>query len=262
MKTKFGVVLSLMAGVVVWLAVTSGAAAVAAEPGGSPFSQERLEGRALANSIVTQKPTEGNSLTGSLKIRPATGKRVEIPIKFQTLITATNWQNLYLMHDSANNRAALLTVIHAPPRPNLFVLATIAGTGGETEEVAQLTGNQAMIPFAGSDFWVIDLGLEFFHWPVQRVIKKEMHKGMACRVLESTNPKPAPGAYRRVVSWVDTETLGIVKAEAYDANDKLFKTFTPKKFKKIAGRWQLKEMEIRNERADSRTTIAFDLPDD
>lgn len=266
MKTKFGVVLSTVAGVVVWLAVATatpvGAAPAAAEAGGSPFSQERLEGRALANSIIAQKPIEGNSLTGSLKIRPESGKRVEIPIKFQTLVTATNWQNLYLMHDTGNNRAALLTVIHSPPRPNLFVLATIAGTGGETEQVTQLTGNQAMIPFAGSDFWVIDLGLEFFHWPVQRVIKKELVKGMACRALESINPKPAPGAYRRVVSWVDTETLGIVKAEAYDANDKLFKTFTPKKFKKVNGRWQLKEMEIRNERADSRTTIAFDLPDD
>ncbi len=266
MKTKYGWVLSTVTGVGVWLAAATvpvvGAAPGAAELGGSPFSQERLEGRALANSIVAQKPVEGNSLTGSLTIRPATGKRVEIPINFQTLVTATNWQNLYLMHDTGNNRAALLTVIHTPPRPNLFVLATIAGTGGETEQVTQLTGNQAMIPFAGSDFWVIDLGLEFFHWPVQRVIKKEKVSRMDCRVLESTNPKPAPGAYRRVLSWVDAETLGIVKAEAYDANDKLFKTFTPKKFKKVNGRWQLKEMEIRNERADSRTTIAFDLSDE
>ena len=55
---------------------------------------------------------------------------------------------------------------------------------------------------------------------------------------------------------------GDAKAEAYDANDRLFKTFTPKKFKKLAGRWQLKEMEIRNVRADSKTTISFDLPDD
>ncbi len=258
MKTKLWVGLPLLAGMVGWLAL----GARAAESGGSVFDQARLEGRALANSIVSQKPTEGNTLIGKLTILPAgTSKRTEIPIKFQTLVSATNWQNLYLMHDLARNRAALLTVIHAPPKPNVFVLATVAGTGG-SEEVTQLTGNQAMMPFAGSDFWVIDLGLEFFHWPVQRVTSKEFLKGMACRVLESVNPNPAPGAYRRVVSWVDIETLGIVKAEAYDANDRLFKTFTPKKFKKLAGRWQLKEMEIRNVRADSKTTISFDLPDD
>jgi hypothetical protein len=232
-----------------------------ANPPAAAFSQEYLEGRALANAIIAQKPGEGNNLTGALKIKDAKGKRSEIPIKFQTLVTSTNWQNVYLMHDAAKNRAALLTVIHAPNRPNLFVMATIAGTGGD-EEVTQLEGNQAMIPFAGSDFWVIDLGLEFFHWPVQRVLKKEMKSSMACRVLESTNPNPAPGAYRRVISWVDVETLGIVKAEAYDANNKLMKTFTPKKFKKVSGRWQLKEMEMLNERTDSRTTITFDLPDE
>ena len=65
-----------------------------------------------------------------------------------------------------------------------------------------------------------------------------------------------------MISWVDVETLGIVKAEAYDANNKLMKTFTPKKFKKVSGRWQLKEMEMLNERTDSRTTITFDLPDE
>ena len=27
-----------------------------------------------------------------------------------------------------------------------------------------------MTPFAGSDFWVADLGLEFFHWPEQKVL--------------------------------------------------------------------------------------------
>ena len=257
MKTNLWLGLPLLAGIFGLLAGN----ARADESGGSLFDQARLEGRALANSIVSQKPIEGNTLIGKLTIRPSSGKRTEIPIKFQTLVTATNWQNLYLMHDMVRNRAALLTVIHAPPKPNVFVLATVAGTGG-SEEVTQLMGNQAMIPFAGSDFWVIDLGLEFFHWPVQRVTAKEFASGMACRVLESLNPNPAPGAYRRVVSWVDIETLGIVKAEAYDANDRMLKTFTPKKFKKIAGRWQLKEMEIFNKRADSKTTIAFDLPDE
>ncbi len=259
MKTLLWLILPVWAG----MAGLLGVEARAAEGGGSLFDQARLEGRALANSIISQKPTEGNTLVGKLTILPSgSSKRSEIPIKFQTLVTATNWQNLYLMHDTARNRAALLTVIHAPPKPNLFVLATIAGTGGATEEVTQLTGNQAMIPFAGSDFWVIDLGLEFFHWPVQKVVNKEFYRNMSCKVLESVNPNPAPGAYRRVLSWVDIETLGIVKAEAYDANDRLFKTFNPKKFKKVAGRWQLKEMEIRNVRADSKTTIAFDLPDE
>ena len=48
-----------------------------------------------------------------------------------------------------------------------------------------------MIPFAGSDFWIADLGLEFFHWPEQKVLKKEFRRNCSCVVLESTNPNPA-----------------------------------------------------------------------
>ena len=132
MKTNLWLGLPLLAGIFGLLACN----ARADESGGSLFDQARLEGRALANSIVSQKPIEGNTLIGKLTIRPSSGKRTEIPIKFQTLVTATNWQNLYLMHDMVRNRAALLTVIHAPPKPNVFVLATVAGTGG-SEEVTQ-----------------------------------------------------------------------------------------------------------------------------
>ena len=82
--------------------------------------------------------------------------------------------------------------------------------------------------------------------------------GAACHVLESINPRLAPGAYRRVISWVMADSPGIVRAEVYDHDGKLFKIFTPKRLKKIDGRWHLKEMEIRNEQADTRTSITLD----
>jgi hypothetical protein len=116
-----------------------------------------------------------------------------------------------------------------------------------------------MTPFANSDFWLADLGLEFFHWPEQRLLKSEMRSGRSCRVLESLNPAPAPGAYARVVSWIDNETSGIVHAEAYDLKNKRLKEFDPKEFKKIKGQWQLQEMRIENNQTGSRTWIEFNL---
>ena len=116
-----------------------------------------------------------------------------------------------------------------------------------------------MAPFADSDFWIADLGLEFFHWPDQKVLRHEDKRTRACAVLESTNPNPAPGAYSRVDSWIDNETFGIVHAEAYDANGKLLKVFDPKSFKKVNGQWELQDMEIRNVQTKSRTSIKFDL---
>ncbi|MGP8021051.1 MAG: outer membrane lipoprotein-sorting protein [Limisphaerales bacterium] len=116
-----------------------------------------------------------------------------------------------------------------------------------------------MRSFAGSDFWVEDLSLEFFHWPEQKILKHEMRRGRACQILESTNPSPSPNGYSRVVSWIDNETLGIVQAEAYDAKGELLKEFYPKSFKKVNGQWELQEMEIRNDQTGSRTRLEFDL---
>jgi hypothetical protein len=116
-----------------------------------------------------------------------------------------------------------------------------------------------MVPFANSDFWICDLGLEFFHWPEQKVIKHEERRTRECEVLESTNPDPAAGGYSHVDSWIDDESHGIVHAEAYDAKGKLLKVFDPKSFKKVNGQWELQDMEIRNVQTKSRTWIKFDL---
>lgn len=116
-----------------------------------------------------------------------------------------------------------------------------------------------MIPFADSDFWIADLGLEFFHWPEQKILRHEMRRGRSCKVLESINPSPSTNGYSRVVSWIDNESGGIVHAEAYDAKDKLLKEFDPKSFKKVNGQWELQDMEIRNVQTGSRTRLEFDL---
>jgi len=121
-----------------------------------------------------------------------------------------------------------------------------------------------MVPFAGSDFWAADLGLEFLHWPQQRILRKQMRKGLVCDVLQSINPEPARGAYSRVLSWIAAnrpEDIVIVHAEAFDTKDKLLKEFDPKKIEKVNGLWQLEEMEIRNRQTGSRTRIDFNLND-
>jgi hypothetical protein len=104
--------------------------------------------------------------------------------------------------------------------------------------------------------------LEFFHWPQQKVLKREMRRSRDCTVLESTNPNPSTDGYLRVVSWIDNESSGIVQAEAYDAKNKLLKEFAPKSFTKVNGQWQLQEMEIRNVQTGSRTRLEFDLKKD
>ena len=109
-------------------------------------------------------------------------------------------------------------VIHTDGQPNRYEL--INGNDKKT-----LTGEQLMVPFAGSDFWITDLGLEFLHWPKQQVLRNQMSHGRSCNVLESSNPQPTSNGYASIQSWIDVETGGIVHAEAFDARKKRIKQF-------------------------------------
>jgi hypothetical protein len=225
-----------------------------------------IQGRQLAQQILEQQPAESFTNTGVLKIREAKGGHAEIPVKFEVVVTGTNWMSIYEKTLPTNETGfSMLTVMHDGSISNQYrMTVSFAGQPGLhfTKERSDFV---ATLPFAG-DFLAADLGLEYFHWPVQKILKPyEMRRGRPCKVLESTNPNLAstnvfpPIPYSRVVSWIDNETLGIVQAEAYDAKGKLLKEFYPKDFKKVNGQWELGEMEMINDQTGSQTWINFDL---
>jgi hypothetical protein len=116
-------------------------------------------------------------------------------------------------------------------------------------------------PFAGSDFWACDLGLDFLHWPNQRVPRHEFRSSVSCWVLESSTPNPAPGGYARVVSWVTVEYgEALIHAEAYDKAGKRMKEFSIGSLEKVNGQRELKNMKIRNVRTGQETELKFELP--
>ncbi len=228
------------------------------EPRPAPLNPVEAEkqGRALVAELLVQRPEQNTTNTGTVRIRDAAGKERDIPVRFEITATPTNWISTYetLTPEKEPGRVKL-TVIHAPGQPNQYQL--VSCTNGVPK---QLTPDQTMIPFAGSDFWVADLGLEFLHWPKQRLLRKEMRHSKSCDVLESINPAPVPGGYARVVSWITIEPPhGIVHADAYDAPGEVLKRFDPKSLEKIQGEYQLEEMEIRNRKTGTQTVIKFNL---
>ncbi len=228
------------------------------------LSDAEIQGRKLAQQLFEQIPATNSTETGVLKIRDGSGKTVEIPIGFRISITETNWKSYYnirkIIDPKENNPGVTsLVVTHNRNTPNEYQFYEFFSDIKINPVEKEPVGNQAMVSFAGSDFWLCDLGLEFFHWPQQKVLKKEIKRSRGCTVLESTNPEPATNAYSRVVSWIDDESDGIVQAEAYDFNGKLLKEFTPKSFKKVNGQWQVGTMQMENVQTDSRTRLEFDL---
>jgi hypothetical protein len=240
------------------------------------LSDAEIQGRNLARQLCDSQPAENFTNKGMLEIR-SKGITTNFPIDFQAIISKTNWQYVYSVSfahgfDSKSNffsGGESITVIHSILEPNQYIYQQWANiqfyTRGRPGVVIgphgsnNLLGDQTFIWFGQSDFWICDLGLEFFHWPEQKILKRENSRGRVCKVLESTNSNPSPDGYSRVDSWIDEETLGIVQAYAYDAQGKKLKEFYPKDFKKVDGQWQVGMMEMDNVQTGSRSRIEFDL---
>jgi hypothetical protein len=221
------------------------------------------EAHALVAEILAVRPEQNVTNTGWITITDSEGKERKIPVRFEVMPTPTNLFTVYQTLPSAGAPGGLkLTVIHSEGQPNRYLLFDPATSGATNTVAKELTRAQIMAPFAGSDFWIADFGLEFLHWPKQRLLERNVishHK--ACRRLESINPSPVPGGYARVESWIMIESPhGLMHADAYDAQRNVLKHFDPKNIEKVEGEYQLKEIEIRNPNTDSQTVIEFNLP--
>ncbi len=212
-------------------------------------------GMALARQLRAQKPAQEVHTSGVLRIRDAQGKRTEIPIRFDVILHTNSWWSLYEVQGSVPNLKQKILVIHSPEQTNQYFLVKPNTAGSNPPDRIPLGDADLFQSFGGSDFWVADLGLEFLHWPKQRLVKTEMRRGRSCRVLESLALRSEGLGYDRVLSWVDIETGGIVRAEAYRENQQLIKEFSLRSIKK----GQLKEIQLRNTQTDSVTRLEFDL---
>ncbi len=240
------------------------------------LSDAEIQGRQLAQRLCDARPAENLTNTGVLQIRYGNGKHFEVPIVCRAVVTISvansniiipDWQTFY--QATLTNQTEYLRVIHATDLTDIYSYSTNASDAvpvlGDIPLIGHLFGSHPvsgpalMSPFAGSDFWICDLGLEFFHWPEQKVLKKEVHRSCGCTVLESTNPHPSTNGYSRVVSWIDSDSLGIVEAYAYDFAGKKLKNFYPKNLKKVNGQYQVQTMIMENLQTGSRTRLEFDL---
>ena len=215
------------------------------------LSDAEIQGRQLAQQLRNARP-ENITNTGVFKIRDAKKQRLEIPVRFQITAAQAGSPNWEACYETTGTNHWLLTISHSADQPNHYRLV-------RRDEPADLTGNETAIPFAGSDFWIADFGLEFLFWPEQKILKKEFHNNCACVVLESTNPHPATNGYGRVVSWIDEESGSVIEARAYDGTDKPLKDFNLKSLAKVNGHWQVEAVIMDNVQTGSRTRLEFDL---
>ena len=227
----------------------------------NPTAQaSNAEGQALAAELRSARPREDLEVKGSLKIRDAGGRRTRVPFRYWFLHGEKSWQNIYETDAQGQVPAEKLVVIHTEGQANRYLHSRAGERKVSPAESAALAGDQAMVPFGSSDFWITDLGLEFLHWPEQRIVEEakiKMRKGRPCKVLESSNPRPGAAGYTRVRSWVDAEKRQPILAEAYGPDNRLIKEFEIGSVTKVNGQWELKNLEMRNVKTDSQTILEF-----
>lgn len=234
------------------LAISTRAQGTKAVPDRGP--SEKIDANALLREIVGMAPRSAREIAGVLKIRDADGGQKKVPIRW-TMVPLTNqWHDIFQTPQGTELPSEVLRIIHASSA-NVYEFSR----GGEKVHEAS---TNLFIPFGASDFWLADLGLEFLHWPNAKHVKTEMRKSRPCYVIETLNPNPKKNEYPRVLSWIDTEHGGLIRAEAYTANGKLWKEFSIGSIKKVDGRWQIKELHIRNDLTDTDTRLEFELNTD
>jgi hypothetical protein len=241
--------------------------AVGARAQTNTLSDAEVQGRDLARQILELHPLTNFTQAGTLKYSNANKHKFEFLFECRTLVWPGTWDSIYNITTTNDCKTSKLLIHHFDQQRNRYeyphhLLNEVPGLsiGVGAEGTNDSDSNIRSVQFAGTDFWITDLGLEFFHWPAQKILKHEVRRSRGCAVLESTNPSPATNGYSRVVSWIDEESLGIVQAYAYDARGKKLKEFYPKDFKKDANsQWQVGMMEMDNVQTKSRSRIEFDL---
>ena len=221
------------------------------------------EGRQLVNDLLVRLPAEHTEVLGLLKMRSPEGPITEVPIKMVVRSKTNSWEDTYETQPTGDRLGEVLVIRHHGLAPSEYLYGRFKQRG-EKVDLAPVSGELLFQPLAGSDFYLGDLGLEFLHWPSQKIVRKEMRKSRSCRVVESTHPNPTEKGYFRVLSWIDFESGNLILAEAYDSKNRRLKEFSIRKISRTEGKAQLKEIEMRNDQTDSRTRLEFnlDLPDE
>ncbi len=239
MRAKFPVMVLIVA-----LAVGAHAAIPVAPP--TPLN-DPVEGWKLAQQLRQMAPVEETEFAGEFVMERAGSSDQRVPVSVRVTLHPSGWTTVYVARLS--NAAPMLVIHRATNAPGRYEFSP--DTNREPPRAVTAVANE----FAGSDFTWQDLGIEFIHWPGQVLLTREMRKGRGCHVLESR--PDGTNLYSRVVSWIDEETLGVLMAEAYDAGGRMLKQFEVRGFKKVAGRWQVREMELRNRRTKAGTRLEF-----
>jgi hypothetical protein len=187
-----------------------------ADVGSTNVPADSLIARVLAN-----RPTKDFSLKARLYVTREEVVQVEVLVKNSASETRTIYRN---------DKTQLLVVqpVHGEPRYYL-------------KGVGELTGEQRMGRLLGSQFSYYDLGMPFLQWPSPKLLDEGRVRGHDCFVVMMTATNQP---YARAKVWIDKVYAAPLRAETFDADDRLVKRIGITSFKRLGEIWIPRGIEI------------------
>lgn len=108
---------------------------------------------------------------------------------------------------------------------------------------------------AKTDISWMDLSLSFFWWPGGRTVGAQEVKGRACYIIDLPAPPDTFPGCSGVRLWIDPKIPVMLRAEAYDTEEKLMRRMDVKSFKKINDRWFIQNIEVESLPSKHRTAL-------
>lgn len=202
----------------------------------------------LMASVVTQLPREALTVTGEIEVTRRHGV-VTKKVLFEMLLHfgAENPSARYSLRDALGKDLARLTLT----RRDSKVEKTYASGDPLQPAAVPDTG----VPVLDTDMTWQDLTLSFLWWTNGAVVGEDVVKGRACTVVELRAPPDEPTGKVRL--WVDKQVPMMLQAEAFDGDGKKIRSLWIKSFRKIKGRWMVREMEVQQEPPRHRTHVTI-----
>jgi hypothetical protein len=254
-------VLQMFLGLALWIPVLAGTdvaksgipvSAATAASKVLPDAEAEGQGREWAVRLRSSAPEQASTNQAILRIRGREGRK-KVPVTVITRPGDDRWSVEYRVGSEGGAATTQVATIHYRSQgpPTFEVQSEGPRAAGEAGPTA---GDLAI---GGSDFLLKELGMEFLHWPEQRILGRELSNGRWCQVLESRSGKS--GGTVSVRSWIDEKVGVVLSAEVYDARQVRIKHFSITQFREQADRWSCSVSMVDDQRG-TKTELSFDGP--
>jgi hypothetical protein len=210
----------------------------------SPAAAQLPSTDGLMESLLARLPAKPILVTGDLITTPADGPKSKLGI---TILLCYPRLARYTIVDAFGEQIEQLTVTREGGKTSLAYEQGAASAPAPVPALGERIRDTALS-------WM-DLTLGFLWWQGGTIIGREEIRGQSCYVLDRRAPNEAAMSYTSVRMWVDTRVSMLLQAEGYDKLGECVRRLSVKSFKKINDEWMIKDLEVEDTPARSKTVL-------